>query len=231
MEEIDLKEIFYIFWNKKVLILAVVIVFIGIGVVYSKYFVKPDYEAKSTLVLTKNTSSDDATITQSEVTLNQKLVATYTEVVKSTKVLRQVISNLGINITEEELKENVKVSLVSNSQLIQVAVTNENPETAKNLANEITSVFIEKVKEIYKIDNINVVDLAKIPEAPYNINHKKDIIMFAVAGFAIALVYVFVSSLLDTTIKTAEEAEKRLQLNVLASIPNYNMMQKKKGKK
>lgn len=229
MEEIDLRELFNIFWSKKFLIILIVVVFMLLGVFYTKYMVKPDYKATSTVVLTKAT--DNETITQTEVTLNQRLVATYTELIRSNNVIRQVISNLNAEIDEEQLKNSVSVSLVSNTQLIEIAVTNENPELARIFTNEITKVFIEKVKEIYKIDNISIYYEAKVPLVPYNINHVKDIIMFTAVGVIIAFCLVFVLSLFDTTIKSAEEAEKRLGLSVLASIPNYDYDTKKKGKK
>ena len=91
---------------------------------------------------------------------------------------------------------------------------------------EITKVFVEKVKDIYKMDNINIVDIAKIPEKPYNINHKTDVIIFTAIGFIIACLYVFIRGMMDTTIKTAEEAERRLGLPVIALIPNYNYKKK-----
>lgn len=230
MEEIDLKELFNIFWSRKIFIIITTIVFALIGILYSKYFIKPDYKAMSTLVLTKD-ASDEETITQTEVALNQKLVATYTELIRTNSVLRQVISNLQIDVTEEELRNNVNVTLVTNSQLIEISVTNEDPKIAQSLTNEITKVFIERVKEIYKMDNINIVDEAKVPNLPYNINHKKNLLMFAAVGLMLSGGIAFALSLFDTTIKNAEEAEKRLNLNVLASIPNYNYDTKKKGKK
>lgn len=231
MEEIDLKELFDIFWSKKIVIALIISVFICIGIFYTKFMVKPDYKSYTTLVLTKNTN-DNETITQSEVALNQKLVETYKTLVGSNNVLRQVISNLNANISEDDLRNKVSVTLVKGTQLIEISVTNENPETAKEFASEITKVFIEKVKEIYKIDNISLMDEAKVPNSPYNISHVKNLLIFGCIGIIIAIGYIFIISMLDTTIKTAEDAEKRLGLNVLASIPNYDYEpKKKKGKK
>lgn len=229
MEEIDLKELFNMFWSKKFIILIIVAIFIVIGVFYTKFMVKPDYKATATLVLTKNTSNEE-TITQTEVTLNQKLVATYTQWIKSNNVLRQVISNLDTDISEDILRNSVSVNLVTNTQMIEVSVTNENPEMAQKYVNEITNVFIETIKETYKIDNISLVDKAKLPTAPYNISTKKNVFIFAFIGIVIAGGYVFIASMLDTTIKSAEAAEKRLGLNVLASIPNYDFETKKNKK-
>ena len=229
MEEIDLKEIFNMFWSRKFFILIIVAIFVIAGVCYTKFMIKPDYKATTTLVLTKNTTNNE-TITQSEVTLNQKLVSTYTLWIKSDNVLRQVIANLESDISEETLRDNVSVSLVTNTQMIEIAVTNENPEMAQKLANEITNVFIEKVREIYKVDNITLVDEAKMPNGPYNISTAKNVIIFAFIGIVIATGYIFVRSMFDTTIKSAEVAEKSLGLNVLASIPNYDFEAKKAKK-
>lgn len=110
MEELDLKEIFNIFWNKKVQIAIITIIFIIIGSIYSFVIVKPDYSSFTTLVLAKtdssaSTNSTTGSITQSDLTLNQKLISTYSELVKSKSVLRTVISNLSLtNLTEENLK-------------------------------------------------------------------------------------------------------------------------------
>ena len=231
MEEIDLKEVFNMLWNKKIVISTIVIVFIIIGMIYTKFMIKPDYKAVSKLVLTKNAIDSSETITQTEVTLNQKLVATYTVLIKSNDVLRPVITNLNLDINEDNLKDKVSVTLVPNTLLIEIAVTNENPETAKEIENEITKVFMEKAKEIYVIDNISLVDVAKTPTTPYNINHTKNIILFTFIGIMIAGAYIIFISMLDTTIKNSEEVENRLGVIVLASIPNYDYDGKKKGKK
>lgn len=232
MEEIDLKEVFNIFWSKKLFIIVTTMIFAILGFYYTKYMVIPEYKSTATLVLTKSSNTETSTITQSEVTLNQQLVATYTELIKTNNILRQVINNLRYNdITEEDLRKNVEVQLVSTTQLIEVSVKNTAPIKAKELTNEIVKVFIAKAREIYKLDNIHMVDEAKIEEKPYNVNYKKNIIVFGSIGFIIAAGFVYIKNLLDTTIKNSEEIEKRLGLTVLATIPQYDYEMKKKGKK
>lgn len=229
MEEIDLKELFDMFWSKKLAICIIILLFVGLGTIYTKFIIKPDYKSIATLILTKK-SSDDKTITQTELTLNQKLVATYTQLVRSDIVLVPVISNLSSDIDLNDLRDKVSVNMISNTQFIEISVTNEDPRVAQIYAREISKVFVDKVKEIYKIDNINIYDEAKLDTRPYNINHIKNILIFAMIGIAVSILYTFLMTVLDTTIKNAEEAEKRLELNVLAQIPNYNY-DEKKGKK
>lgn len=226
MEELDLKEIFNMFWTKKVQIILIIIIFMVIGVIYSLGFVTPKYTSSTTLVLAtsmKNTDTNTAdSITTSDLTLNSKLVSTYSELVKSKNVLRKVLSNLNIDVKEAELRNNVSVISVKNTELIQITVTNENATYATKIANEIAKVFTEKVSEIYNINNVHVVDEAEVSTSPSNINHRKNIMMFSMIGVGIAIMYVVIMNLLDTTIKTAEDVEKNMKIPVLASIPKYD---------
>ena len=240
MEELDLKELFNIFWAKKLQIILIILIFAVIGFIYTIGFVSPEYTASTTLVLATSNTGEQTTqteqqstnsITTTDVTLNSKLVSTYSVLVKSKNVLRQVISNIGINIDEEALRSNVTVSSVEDTEIIEITVTNPNPTYAAKIANEIASVFTTKVGEIYNIDNVHIVDEAETPEAPSNINHQRDVVIFAFIGAVIACIYVLIANMLDTTVKTAEEVEQLFKLPVLASIPIYDTEpQKSKGR-
>ena len=235
MEELDLKELFNIFWSKKVHIILIVLIFIVLGVIYTVGFTTPKYTSSTTLLLAGSESSGGETtnsITTTDITLNSKLVSTYSVLVRSKDVLSQVISNLGMDISWESLRNNVKVSSVEDTEVIEISVTTNNAENSANIANEIAKVFTEKVAEIYNINNVHVVDEAEPENTPSNINHEKDVIIFAFIGLVVAVIYVLVANMLDTTVKTAEDIEKEFKLPVLASIPLYeNAIQKRKGGK
>ncbi len=235
MEEINLKDLLDMFWGRKIQIFLIILIFAVIGVIYTVGFVEPKYTSSTTLVLaTANVSGQSETansITTTDVTLNSKLVSTYSELVKSKNIIRKVISNIGLKIDEEELRKNVKVNSVEDTELIEISVTNENPTYSAKIANEIATVFTEKVSEIYNIDNVFIVDEAEVANEPSNINHKRDIIIFAFIGAVVACLYVLTVNMLDTTVKTAEEVERIFKLPVLASIPIYDAEpQKSKGR-
>jgi capsular polysaccharide biosynthesis protein len=224
MEELDLKQLVNIFWNKRLHVISIVLIFLIIGTVYTFLFVTPKYKSYTSLVLarsesTKENETDTSTITQTDITLNQKLVSTYSELVKSKNVLREVIKNLNINESEENLKDNITVSAVKDTELIQITVTNYYPDRASDIANEIAKVFTKKVGEIYNINNVYIVDEAERANTPYNINHIKDIAIFIAIGLIVSVGYVLISNLLDTTVKSAEDIEKELGVVALASIP------------
>lgn len=237
MEELDLKELFQMFWNKKIYILLITLIFVVIGIIYTIGFVTPMYTSSTTLVLAASDKTTEAnkptsTITTTDVTLNSKLVETYRVILQTNDVLREVISNLGINISEEEIKNNITVSSVENTEVIQISVNNENATNAAKITNEIAKVFSKKVGEIYNINNVYVLDEAEVSTNPSNINHTKDIIIFAFIGLVISVMYVLIANMLDTTIKTQEDIEKSIKIPVLATIPIYNIDMenlKKKG--
>ena len=237
MEELDLKELFEIFWSKKVQIILIVLIFAVIGVIYTMGFVTPVYTSSTTLVLATSNGENQSTtnttnsITTTDITLNSKLVSTYSVLVRSKDVLGQVISNLGIDISWEDLKNNVTVSSVEDTEVLEIAVTNGNPQYAADIANEIAKVFSDKVAEIYNINNVHIVDEAEVDNVPSNINHSRDVIIFAFIGVVVAVIYVLIANMLDTTIKSADDIERMFKLPVLASIPVYGAdMQKKKKK-
>ena len=239
MEEIDLKELFVMFWNKKIQIILMILIFMVIGIIYSVGFVTPMYSSSTTLVLAGTTNSTDQNqpaeaITTADLTINSKLVSTYSVLVKSENILGQVISNLGINVDAEQLKKNVEVTSVEDTELIEITVSNENADYAAKIANEIANVFKEKIAgDVYNINNVYIWDDAKIATEPSNVNHLKDIVVFAFIGAVVAVMYVIIANMLDTTVKTQEEIEKSIKIPVLASIPMYDMEMeklKKKGK-
>ena len=234
MEELDLKDLFNIFWSKRTQILLLIAIFIVIGFMYSYIFLTPKYQASTSILLAKsNTSqSSDGTITANDLTLNQKLVSTYSELLKTETVLNQVINNLRIDKTVEELKKNISVSAKDDTEIIEIKVVDVNAKTAQKIANETAQVFISKIaKEYYNMDNVYVVDEAKEEKVPYNINHLKDLVIFGAVGFVIACIYVLILNMLDTTVKSKEDIEKKLGITVLTTIPLCNFGQTKGGKR
>lgn len=233
MEELDLKELLQIFWEKKTQIILIIAIFAVLGIIYTIGFVTPKYQASTSLLLATNSSANKTgteSITTTDVTLNSKLVSTYSKLVESSKIIRKVISNLSLNIEEDALKKNISVTAIEDAEMIQIVVKNEDPVLATKIANETAKVFIENVKEYYGMENVHIVDEAEIPQSPANVNHAKDVVIFAFIGIVVAVMYVLVTNMLDTTIKSEEDIEKISGLTVLATMPLYERTDNKRKK-
>lgn len=232
MEELDLKKLINIFWNKRLHIIAITIVAIIIGGIYSFYFVKPKYQSYTTLVLVKasesSESNDKKAITSSDVGLAKSLIGTYSQLVKSKSLLRTTINNLQINDSEDTLMQKITVSEIDDTEMLKITVKDEDPVKAMKVANELTKVFSTKVSEMY-VDNVYILDEAEQSIVPCNINHLRDILIFFVIGLVISVIYVLISNMFDNTIKDPEEIEGNTELTALVSIPFVNDESKKGG--
>lgn len=230
MEEIDIKELIGLFWSKKLEIIIITIILTLIGAVYSFTMITPEYEASTTLVLASLKDNTSESITQTDITINSKLVATYSELVKSKTVLREALANLELSekISEQALRSKIKVKSVEDTEIIKITVENENSTTASKLANEIARIFSIKVAEIYNINNVYIVDEAEISDVPSNINHIKDIAIFMAIGLIIGFAEVLIIKLLDNKIRTEQDIESSTELLVLGVLPKNEYIEGKR---
>lgn len=236
MEELNLKQLINIIWNGKKYIIITIILSVLLGIGYSYFLVTPKYESSTTLVLAKaeeKVSNEISTgITQTDLNLNKNLVSTYRELIRSKTVIRQVMDNLKItDLKENTLRNNVSVSSVKDTELIEITVRDVNPERATNIANEIAKVFTVQVAEIYNINNVHVIDKAEVNNVPYNVHHTKDIVVIALIGAILSIACIIILSLLDTTVKTQEDVEKVTGMIILAEIPKISFDLKVGGKR
>ena len=219
--EIDLKEYLDIIWSKKWLILGITLLATLISGLVSFFVLQPVYEASTTIMIGKSNTSEQS-IKYDDVMLNQKLVNTYSEIIKSNTVLEEVVSNLKLGQSATQLKENVTVNPIGDTEIIEIKVNNSDPVLATNIANDLSEVSMENVKEIMKIDNVQVIDRAEVPNDPVKPNEIMNIIIAAVLGFMIGIGIVFLREYLDNTITSPNDIEKYLDLSVIGVIPLFS---------
>lgn len=217
MEEIDLREMLEYFKTKLFFIITIVIVAMIIGNIYTTITRVPMYKSDTTIVLVSENQSQSSNL--SDIQMNKNLVDTYSEIIKSRKVLSPVITNLELDYSYNSLKEHITVASVTNTEIIRISVGDKDPEVAKNIANEIAKVFSQEVQKIYKLNNVSIVDKAIAATKPYNINYLKDNLIYIAIGLVISCGLVFIKFYFDTTIKTSEEIENKLGLTVVGIVP------------
>lgn len=224
MEELDIKEIFYVFVKNIKLIIIVAVISAALGLLYTSFAVRPMYRSSTSLVLSKSNSTNNGaeqntSITQSDLLLNQKLVSTYSEIIKSRSVVNEVINNLKLDTTFEALSSNISVASKKDTELLEITVSYRDPNLAAGIANNLAEVFKVRVKEIYQIDNVSVIDVAEINQTPYNINMAKTAIIFMFVGVFIVCGILFLKLYFNNTISSAEDVERILNLPVLTIVP------------
>lgn len=218
MEEINLKELWHYFISKISIAIIAMITCVLLGNIYVFCFQVPLYKSTTSLVLVKEERSTTS-ITQNDITLNNNLVSTYSEIIKSRNVLSQVIENLGMEESVETLSRCVNVSSITDTQIIKVDVSRESNIEAKEIADEIAEVFSQEIINIYGIQNISVVDKAQLAENPYNISIIKQNVIYSILGVMLGVGIIFIIFYFDTSIKDAKTVEEKLDLTVLGVVP------------
>ena len=221
-EYIDMKKILNIILSKKIFIALIILLSLVVGYFYSYYYKKPQYNSSVTVLLTGDEAQGEKQVTQTDLNLNSGLISTYGSIAKSANVLSKVIENLGLDISVQNLQKNLTVAEIKNTQFLKITVENQNPETAMKIANEISKVFVEQIKTIYNIQNINIIDTAEISNTPCNINHIKDMAIALMAGIFASGVLILIIYILDDTIKSEKDIPVNLKLETIGTIPNTN---------
>lgn len=220
METIDLKDLFD-YYKSKLGVVILFVVLVGIlGCLYGLFIQKPMYKSTTSIVLISE-AKDNSQLTYNDVSVNQNLVSTYSEIVKSKRVLGQVINNLNLNYTYGALSDNIEVSSVTGTQIIKITVTDENSKTAMKVANEIGKVFAKEIPKLYNISNVNILDTAEVAPSAYNVNITKQSAISLLAGLVLGLGVVFVMYYFDRSVKNSSQIEDKLKLPVLATVREY----------
>lgn len=224
MEEIDLKELFTFVKSKLGLLIMITAGVCLIGCIYGLVIQTPMYKSDATIIL----SSSESTLTTTDVTINKNLVNTYAEIVKSRRVLDQVISELDLEESYEALSGKISVSAVNNTEIIRISVSDKDAIKAKNIANVTANYFTGEVIELYNMNNVKILDDAIESETPYNINVIKQIIIYFMLGFVLAAGILFIIYYFDRTVKSIEQVEQKIKLPILGGVQELNKGVKRK---
>lgn len=190
------------------------------GFAVSKFLLTPQYESSALMIV--NTRQDNSTnVTSDQINSATKLVSTYSIIIKSDTVLQQVINDLGLNLTYDELKDRVTVSAVDDTQVMKITVRSNNPEWARQVCDDITVVSPNVILEAVEAGSVKVISQASYTDEAVSPNTKKNTLLGAVIGLVLCLGVILLQVLLDNKINTEEDVAKYLDMTVVGVIPVY----------
>ncbi|MDI3528475.1 MAG: protein tyrosine kinase modulator [Thermoanaerobacter sp.] len=189
--------------------------------IFSYFIATPVYKASTSLIVSRTQSSalNNSQIQVQDIQTSRMLAATYSEFVKSRRVLQPVIERLRLPLTVDQLKNSVDVAAKGNTEIIEISVKNSDPRKAAEIANAIADSFVENIVKIMNIDNVQVIDKAIPPTSKISPKTSLNIAVAAILGFMISVFIVFLLEYMDRTIKSPEDIKKYLDLPVLGVIP------------
>lgn len=184
------------------------------------FFVMPDkYTASTQILVNMKKSSSDLAFQNVQSSLQS--VNTYTEIIKSPRILDKVSREFDGQYSTAELNSFLKVTNQTNSQIITVSVTTGNKSESDKIVNKISKVFAHDMPKIMSVDNVTILSSAHDNAVKVSPIVSVNIVISIIVGIVLAILIIFLKELLDKRIKTEEDVESQLGLPILGSIQKF----------
>lgn len=220
-ETIDLRELLATIKKRFWIVILTTVIAVGISVVMTNRTKVQLYQAKTTMIVNIETYENQSVLTSDQISAGQKLAVLYGEIIKSRSVLQPVIEKLNLEMTPQQLAWMISVYQVNDTHIMNLSVTDTDPDRAKAIANTIPGVFTEEVKRTIKANGVEVLD-PSLGGYPIVSNSSNKVLIAGVIGVMIGLFIIFLIEFLDNKVKTPQDMEKYFNIPVLGVIPNEN---------
>lgn len=232
--ELELKDYIKILRKRMFHIIGLVVIAAVLTAVYSYGFMKPVYESSTALIVNNSQQATSNTVDINSVNLDIKLIDTYKQIIKTDIITDTVAKNKPeLLLTGEDIQKMITVSSVNNTQMLTITAKSNDYANTVVVANEVAKVFVEKIPQIMTVNNVSILNEAKMVETPVPVepnsilNIALSIVVALLLGIGLALLLEY----MDDTIKDEHDVAQHLGLPVLISIPKVTESDLEIGKK
>ena len=227
---IDLTELFAVLWARAYIIIIAGLLLALAAFAGTQLFITPKYTSTTSMYMLAR-SDESGAVTSGDLQTGTQLTQDYMELVKSRTVLEEVISVLNLEMEPEELSDAITTSNPDNTRILTIQVEDEDPEVAREIADAVRESASNTIQDIMEIDAVHTVEDGKLPTTASSPSVFRNTAIGGFIGIVIAMGIIVLIYVFDDTIKTPEDVENYLGLNVLTSIPIQEGEQKPKGVK
>ncbi|MBQ6426531.1 MAG: capsular biosynthesis protein, partial [Clostridia bacterium] len=188
---IDLSELFYRILDHWVLVVLIGLLGAILAFGITRFMITPKYESTAKIYVL---SSSDSVVNLSDMQIGSYLASDYQEVFNTREVHEQVISNLRLPDTFEQLKKKLKVSNLTGTRILSIMVEETDPNTAAAIANEFASVASDYIATVMVTDRPTVLSTAVPAAGPSSPNLVKNVFIGAVAGALLVIAIITIAT-------------------------------------
>lgn len=221
--EIDLMTVIKAFLSRIKLIVAIVIIFALITTLISVFIQQKKYTASVRFYVSNNKDVISQNLDSSDIDASTKLVPTYAELLKSKAVIADVIDETKLECSVDQLMAMINVNMITDTQMLVLNVTANNPDDAFIIANAVADIAPEKITEIMNGSVIKIVDYADKPTSQSSPNVLKNIILGIMLGLIFSFVLIILLEISDSTIKSEDDIRDMFpNIPIIGIIPNIS---------
>lgn len=215
--EIDLQELFFEVlaeWKKVVIstVLAALIMF-----VISAFIITPQYQSTSKLYVLK--TSGDTLSSLTDIQIGTNLANDYMEIIDGRPILDQVINNLELDMSYGGLRSILSFRNPSNSRILEITATHPDPQMAKVIVDEMADVAAEFIADKMNQEKPSVLQYGYVATGAVSPNVMQNTVLGGAIGAFLAIAIIIITYLMNDTIMTPDDMERKVGLQVLASLP------------
>lgn len=212
-------------------IVLIVLFFLLISSIYNIFFINKEYEANVKIFIGKQKFKNiTETYNNEEINLYQRLITTYSEVIKSKKLINESIKGSKMNYLQDKYKninydllmKNLTINPIANTQIIEIKYKSLNPQQSYDLLYSITENLISYSKELYPNVNITILEQVHVNLKPL-MNKKLTIIgLGLMLGLIVGIGGIIGVMYLNNTYKNQKSLEEEIGLTVIGVIPKID---------
>ncbi|SHJ61529.1 Capsular polysaccharide biosynthesis protein [Clostridium cavendishii DSM 21758] len=219
----EIKEYFKILNKRKLMVIAITLSCALLSAVVSYFVIKPVYKSEIKVAIDANTASDKTEKKQDyqDVIMYQKLVKSYSKYATSRVVIKDVIKELNLSLTEDELINMISVAPEGDTEFLAISVKSKDKYEVSKITDQLALSLKNVTKKIKNADNVQLIDAATVPAKPDSPKPALNIAIAFVIGLMLSVGLVFLLEYLDNTVKDEEELKKILGCSVLGVIPVF----------
>ena len=174
---------------------------------------------------------------------SRELARTYQQLVTTRPLLERVISELGLTEDVDSLRDQISVSLIAGTPLLEVEVTRNDPDSPIEIANTLTQIFIvdrqsTRLAEIARLEalanaqgttntaalveaqlstlgSLSVVEEARISTPTIRPSLRTNLVLAAFLGAFLGILLTFFLEYSSSKIKSVDQVDKLVNLSDL----------------
>lgn len=223
-ESIKIQDIINALKDRWQLIVCITLIATIFSAICSFFVIKPKYKASTRLFIGKESSEKNSNYSNNDVQMYQKLLKTYADVIQTRDLVEEAFNVDDIDVNPDDALKKLTVTPKTDTQILEISYVSGDREECKEIVDSVATRFIEISSQLISNSNVKVIEKVTIPKSPISPNKKLNIAVAFILGLMIGTGLAILIEFLDNTFKDKEQVEKILDLPVLGSIPNSEVV-------
>lgn len=226
VQEIDLIDLFGYYMSRLWLLIAAVVIGAVIAGAYTHYMIPDRFTAVSRMYMISASSS--SVVDLSDLNIGASLSNDYVELMKSRPIIEDVINELGLEYTYEQVLGMIRLDVVTNTRIIKISATSTDPVEAMDIANQMARIAKIRLPKIMDAPSPSIAEQAVLPTQKSSPSLSRNVMMGSLVLLFLVLAFLTIQYLMDDTVQTSEDVEKEFGVLPMTVIPEGTIQGLKK---